>query len=317
MWRRSRPHRPTSDGEDPPRAGHALELVRAAVRELEPGPATRSRTVCETRISDGPARAVTRAPIDTARPPTLPSIVRHSPVCSPARSWIPRPETPSRWPVRTGSRERARRTPRRSRPPRCRAPTAVAREAAADEAVVLVDELLPADVAELRLARGRADDVGEENGRKDALELRLLVPQLADEALDRVEIRVARARHDGRSPCPASPRAGHPGSARERGSLRRPCSPPGSETSVGTRIVPRRAGRRTRRTCETAATASPGPAETGACTSRPPLDDCSSNVMPSNGLAARRPRPTRGSPSSPVDVAPARARTRPSRMPHG
>jgi hypothetical protein len=54
--------------------------------------------------------------------------------------------------------------------------------------MVLVDELLPGDVSELGLACGRPDDVGEEHGREDALELSL--PQLDDEPLDRLEIRV-------------------------------------------------------------------------------------------------------------------------------
>jgi hypothetical protein len=57
--------------------------------------------------------------------------------------------------------------------------------------VVLVNELLPADVAQLRLTLRRADDVGEEDRREDALELGLLVTELADEAVDRVEIRVS------------------------------------------------------------------------------------------------------------------------------
>src|SRR4029079_16355253 len=42
-----------------------------------PEPATRSRTVWETRTSEGAASALTRAPIATARPPIFSSTTRH------------------------------------------------------------------------------------------------------------------------------------------------------------------------------------------------------------------------------------------------
>lgn len=40
--------------------------------KLSPDPAVSSRTVCNTRISDGPANEATREPVTTARPPGLP-----------------------------------------------------------------------------------------------------------------------------------------------------------------------------------------------------------------------------------------------------
>src|SRR4029078_3659467 len=96
-------------GVEPPRAGHALELVLAALVELDarPGykvlhclrdehlaaPLKRSFAVCETSPSPAPAAAATRAPITTARPATLPSCTSHSPVCTPARTSRPSPRT--------------------------------------------------------------------------------------------------------------------------------------------------------------------------------------------------------------------------------
>ena len=44
-------------------------------------------------------------------------------------------------------------------------------------------------IAQARLAvLGGADDVGEEHGGEDALELGLLVPDLAHESLDRLDV---------------------------------------------------------------------------------------------------------------------------------
>jgi hypothetical protein len=64
--------------------------VLAAIGEPEPRVGDEiPDPVCETRTSDGRASEVTRAPMDTARPPAFPSIVRHSPVCTPARTSIP------------------------------------------------------------------------------------------------------------------------------------------------------------------------------------------------------------------------------------
>ena len=56
----------------------------------DPDPATRSRTVEETRTSPGCARAAMLALISAAGPPVLPSTTTHSPVCSPARTSSPR-----------------------------------------------------------------------------------------------------------------------------------------------------------------------------------------------------------------------------------
>jgi hypothetical protein len=69
--------------------------VLASVGELEPRAGDEVVHGLETGISDAPASEVTGAPIETASPPTFPSIARHSPVWSPARSSIPSPATVS------------------------------------------------------------------------------------------------------------------------------------------------------------------------------------------------------------------------------
>jgi hypothetical protein len=79
-----------------PLAGHALELVGAALLELSPDPITRSRSVLDTSTSFtsfAPASALTRAPI----PPMSSPRTSHSPVCNPARTSMPSACTASRW----------------------------------------------------------------------------------------------------------------------------------------------------------------------------------------------------------------------------
>ncbi len=64
-------------------------------------------------------------------------------------------------------------------------------------------ELLPAPVSERGLAGGGADDVGEQHRRQHALELDLLLAELADESNDLVGVRLGVLRHHDRC------RAGH------------------------------------------------------------------------------------------------------------
>ena len=76
---------------------------------------------------------MTRAPIETARPPTFPSIVRHSPVWSPARTWIPSSRTAVDDRLRAA--DPAHRAVERGEEPVARGvelAAAIAREAAAD-----------------------------------------------------------------------------------------------------------------------------------------------------------------------------------------
>jgi len=64
--------------------------------KTSPEPATRSRTVCETRTSPGPASPPTRAPICTAIPARSLPTISHSPVCTPQRTSSPSGCTASR-----------------------------------------------------------------------------------------------------------------------------------------------------------------------------------------------------------------------------
>ena len=155
--------------EQTPRLRDALELVLAAIVEPRSEPATRSLTVLETSTSPGAASDAMRAPIETAMPATLPSLTSHSPVWRPARN--ARSSSPSGRgsPPRRGRREPGHRRQRRTRRRPCRAPcpgTAPARAGRSRDAA----RAAPASrVAEPRRELGRADDVGEEDGREDPL----------------------------------------------------------------------------------------------------------------------------------------------------
>jgi len=78
---------------------------------------------------------------------------------------------------------------RREEPVACRVdlPTAVPSEQSAKGVVMLLHEVSPSSVTELGNLLGRPDDVGEEHGREDPVELGILTLDLADEALDLVE----------------------------------------------------------------------------------------------------------------------------------
>ena len=135
-----------------PLAGHALQLVHPRSSKSIPEPATRSRTVPETRTSPGPAcagdpRADVHGDAGEARrrPP------RHSPVCTPAR--ISSPSARDGLADRLRAADRARRPVerrRRSRRRRCRSRgRGSGRARARTVAWWRVEQLPPAAVAEL------------------------------------------------------------------------------------------------------------------------------------------------------------------------
>jgi hypothetical protein len=72
-----------------PAAGDALQFVLPRILEREARPPGQILDVCEARTSEGPACAITQAPIDTDSPLHLLSTISHSPVCTPARTSIP------------------------------------------------------------------------------------------------------------------------------------------------------------------------------------------------------------------------------------
>ena len=111
-----------------PFAGHALQLVRAAVLELEARAGDEVLDGARDEHLAGAACAATRAPMCTAIPPTLSSISSHSPVWRPARTSMPSARTASGSPAHSESPGPGRRRRRRSRRPRCRSPAAEARE---------------------------------------------------------------------------------------------------------------------------------------------------------------------------------------------
>ena len=79
----------------PQRPGTPFNSCSPASSNVNPEPAVRSLTVCETRTSEGRAVAATLAPMLTAMPPIFPSIIVHSPVCTPARTSSPSSRTRS------------------------------------------------------------------------------------------------------------------------------------------------------------------------------------------------------------------------------
>ncbi len=102
---------------------------------------------------------------------------------------------------RLGTADPPRRSVERGEEPvarRVELPPAVPGKAPADDGVVLLHQIGPAPVAELGLPCSRAHDVGEEDGREDPAELRLLLPQLAHELLDRLRVGLGVLLHDRR-----------------------------------------------------------------------------------------------------------------------
>ena len=184
-------------GRDPRRPELRRRRRRATCRARPSARARRDRrtrgpsrrrgraTVCETRISDGPASAVD-AGADGHRKPADLAVDRAAFSRVEAGAHL---DAELAHPLDDclGATHRPRRAVERGEEPvarRVELAAAVAGEAATHDAMVLLDELLPAPVAQRCLPGGRADDVGEEDGREDALELGLLLAHLADE-LDR------------------------------------------------------------------------------------------------------------------------------------
>ena len=181
----------SDDRVDPPGAGNALELVLAAIGEFQPGAGDE---VADSLGDEDLRRAGERGDPCADRHRKAADLAVDRPAFTRVQPGAQLdPQRCDRRPDRLCAADRAHGPVEGREEPVPRGvelPTAVARETAANEPVMLVDELLPADVAQLRLTLRRADDVGEEDRREDALELRLLVTKLADEAVDRVEIRV-------------------------------------------------------------------------------------------------------------------------------
>ena len=88
-------------------------------------------------------------------------------------------------------------------------------ELATDDAVVVGEQGLPADVAELGRPLGRADDVGEQDGRQHASRLGRR-PDAGDERLDLGDHRVLVAGPDEVVDARAARRTGRRGCARAR-----------------------------------------------------------------------------------------------------
>ena len=78
------------NGKEPPRARDALQSVLTPVNEREARSGHQVLHSLRNEHLEGPAAEPTLAPMFRAMPPSLPSIVSHSPVCSPARISIPR-----------------------------------------------------------------------------------------------------------------------------------------------------------------------------------------------------------------------------------
>ena len=104
------------------RSGTPLSSYSPASSRIKPPPATRSLTVDDTRTSEGPATALTRAPMWTPIPPTLPSIVRPRPCGHQPAPRCRVAERPRISRAHSRLRERVLRTWRRSRRPQCRSP---------------------------------------------------------------------------------------------------------------------------------------------------------------------------------------------------
>src|SRR2546425_7154610 len=137
--------------------------------KARPEPATRSLTVLETSTSPGWEWEATRAPVCTAMPATLPSMLALA--CVQAGTHL---ETQLRH--RLNDRAGASNPPRgtveggeEAVPGRVHLAAAEAYKLAAHELVVALEELAPGAVSQLGRPLARADDVGEEDGREDAV----------------------------------------------------------------------------------------------------------------------------------------------------
>jgi hypothetical protein len=152
-WRRSSvgpPRRQARTGATAPGRPFSRCSPRGSKRSSEP--ATRSFTVLETRISPAEARDAMRAPIDTAKPATLPSETSQlAVVCRPPGSRGRAHEASHGSPTRRPPRAPARRRRRRSRRPPCRALRPWKRASSRrHDGVMPLEQLPPGRIAERR-----------------------------------------------------------------------------------------------------------------------------------------------------------------------
>jgi len=136
--------------------------------------------VLETRISPGAAADAIRAPMDTAMPAVAVGDLALAGV-------EPGPDLELEWTERVADRRRCENRPRRpveggeeAVAGRVELAALEAGELAADDSVMPLQQLPPLRVTESCRPLGRADDVGEEDGREDALRLHL-ARELRDE----------------------------------------------------------------------------------------------------------------------------------------
>ena len=111
-------------------------------------------------------------------------MVSTSPACRPQRSWSPSGRTASAIAPAHRTALPARRRSRRSRLRPCRPPAAVATQERTNHGVVSLDDVARRAVAQLGRPLGRADDVGEEHRREDAVEHRLFGGEGVKERID-------------------------------------------------------------------------------------------------------------------------------------
>ena len=126
----------------------------------------------EANTSPGEATEEMRDPTTTAKPPGLPSMISHSPVCRPARTSSPSSGTARH--DRVGAPHRTRRpveTREEAVTGRVDLASAKADELLPDERVMSLNQIAPARVSQFRCALRGADDVGEEQRREDAIGL--------------------------------------------------------------------------------------------------------------------------------------------------
>ena len=120
----------------------------------------------------------------TANPPTLLSITSHSPICKPARTWMPAPPRNRRSPWHTAELERARRRSRRIRPLRCPPPCPCNGRGAPGPRVMRMHQFLPSPIADLRGLLRRPHNVREQDGGKNPVEIGLLIADISEKRPD-------------------------------------------------------------------------------------------------------------------------------------
>ena len=149
--------------------GTPLSACSPRSSNVIPDPTTRSLTVLDANTTPGGAIDEIRAPTTTASPPGLPSIISHSPVCTPARASSPSSETAS-------MTADAQRNPRAGPSKLAKKPSPAVsisrprkRTSSCLTSVVSLNQVAPARVSDLRCALRRIDDVGKEQRRQDTI----------------------------------------------------------------------------------------------------------------------------------------------------